>query len=67
MKAKAVHFKQSVTVPGTKILGTVSVLPEKHPNVKIEVGDLGIVVEENGISAFIPMSNIQLIILANEA
>lgn len=66
MKAKAVHLKQSVTIPGTKILGTVSILPEKHPTAKLVVGDFGITVEENGVSAFIPMSNVQVIVLANE-
>lgn len=66
MKAKAVHLKQSVTIPGTRILGTVSILPEKHPTAKLTVGDLGVTVEENGVSAFIPMSNIQVIVLGNE-
>lgn len=66
MKAKAIHLKQSVTVPGTRILGTVSILPEKHPTAKLTVGDLGVTVEENGVSAFIPMSNVQVIILAKE-
>lgn len=66
MKARAVHLKQSITVPGTKILGAVSILPEKHPTAKLTVGDFGVVVEENGISAFIPMSNVQVIVLANE-
>lgn len=66
MKVKAVHLKQSVTIPGTRILGTVAILPEKHPTAKLSIGDLGINVEENGISAFIPMSNVQVVILANE-
>lgn len=66
MKAKAVHLKQSITIPGTKILGTVSILPEKHPTAKIEVGDLGITVTENNISGFIPMENVLVIILDNE-
>ena len=66
MKAKAIHLKQSITVPGTRILGTVSILPEKHPTAKLTVGDLGVTVEENGISAFIPMSNVQVIILETE-
>lgn len=66
MKAKAVHLKQSVTVPGTRILGTVSILPEKHPTAVLTVEDAGVTVEENGITAFIPMSNIQVIVLANE-
>lgn len=66
MKARALHLKQSVTIPGTRILGTVSILPEKHPAAKITVGETGVTVEENGISAFIPMSNVQVIILANE-
>lgn len=66
MKAKAVHLKQSVTIPGTRILGTVSILPEKHPTAVIRVEDLGVTVTENNVSGFIPMENILVIILDNE-
>lgn len=66
MKAKAVHLKQSVTIPGTRILGTVSILPEKHPTAVITVEDLGVTVTENNISGFIPMNNVLVIVLADE-
>ena len=66
MKAKVLHLKQAVTIPGTKILGAVSIVPEKYPTAKMQVGDHGVVISDNGIHTFVPMSNVLSIILDNE-
>lgn len=61
------HLKQAVTIPGTKILGAVSILPEKYPTAKMEVGDTGVTITDNNITAFVPMGNVLSIILTDEA
>lgn len=66
MKAKVLHLKQAITIPGTKILGAVSILPEKHPTAVMEVGDHGVLIKDHGIDTFVPMGNVLSIILSDE-
>ena len=63
MKAKSVQLSQAVTIPGTKILGEISIHPEKHPDANLTVSSDGVVVESQGITALIPLSNVKSIIL----
>lgn len=64
MRAKALQLNHAITIPGTNILGAISILPEKHPQAVMNVGDHGVTVDSHGITFFIPMSNVQSIILA---
>lgn len=63
MKAKSVQLSQAVTIPGTKILGEISIQPEKHPDTNLTVSADGVIVESQGITALIPLSNVKSIIL----
>lgn len=63
MKAKSVQLSQAVTIPGTKILGEISIQPEKHPDTNLTVSSDGVIVESQGITALIPLSNVKSIIL----
>ena len=66
MRARAIQLNHAITIPGTNILGAISILPEKHPKAVMMVGDHGVTVESHDITFFIPMSNIHSIILAPE-
>jgi hypothetical protein len=66
MRAKSVQLKEAVTIPGTKILGEMSIQPEKHPDAVISVSDSGVVVKSGTIVGFIPFSNIKSIVLQEE-
>jgi hypothetical protein len=63
MKAKSVQLSQAVTIPGTKILGEMSIQPEKHPDANLTVSSDGVIVESHGITALIPLSNVKSIVL----
>lgn len=67
MKAKYVQLVQAVTIPGTRILGDMSIQPDKHPEAELSVASTGVNVKSNGVLAFIPFSNIKSIILVQEA
>lgn len=66
MKAKSVQLSQAVTIPGTKILGEMSIQPEKHPDANLTVSSDGVVVQSNGILALIPLSNVKSIVLESD-
>lgn len=66
MRAKYIQLAQAVTIPGTRILGDMSIQPEKHPEAVLTVQEFGVSVKSCGISAFIPFSNIKSIILQDE-
>lgn len=70
-KIKSVYLHTGTTVPGSSVLGTVNILPDKHKNVKMEEGAHGVVMRETMVSAsgvtrqvhaLIPYPAIQVII-----
>jgi hypothetical protein len=67
MKAKSVQLKEAVTIPGTKILGEMSIQPEKHPSADLTISAEGILVQDQGVVALIPLSNVKSIVLQAES
>jgi len=66
MRAKSVQLSQAVTIPGTKILGEISIQVDKHPDAQLTVSTDGVIVESHGITALIPLSNVKSIVLQPE-
>jgi|LakMenEpi12Oct12_1017442.scaffolds.fasta_scaffold00017_15 hypothetical protein len=66
MKVKSVEIINAITIPGTSVLGAISIFPEKHPDVSLSLESNGVLVESRGISAIIPLTNIKSVILAPE-
>lgn len=64
MKVKSLYLQNSITIPGTKVLGTTSILQGKHGEVEMELsGDQGVVLWKTmGQEGAIPLPNISLMI-----
>lgn len=64
MTPKTVQLTRAITIPGTKLLGAISIQPLKHPEAVMTITPEGLLVEQGDIIALVPFSNIDLIIAA---
>lgn len=55
-KISALYLHQAITIPGTTILGTPTIIFKKHPLAKMTWEDDHILICEKGIEAMIPLA-----------
>lgn len=65
-KIRSAHLHQAITIPGTKISGVMSLVPEKFPGITLEESPIGLIVRLNNVKAKIPWPNIAVTIYEKE-
>ncbi|NDG26429.1 MAG: hypothetical protein EB120_04540 [Proteobacteria bacterium] len=66
MKIKSIQMNIAITIPGSKVLGAISIHPDKYPNTSLTLTERGVLVNTDGHAAIVPMSNIQCIVIHPE-
>lgn len=58
VRIKALYLHQAITIPGTTVLGTATIIPEKNPNVVMTWEGDHILISERSIESMVPHANV---------